>query len=370
MKQNQMPKLHEVEWSTTLFLVLVPVCGAIGTFFAIRSEGFSWGMVLFSLVFAVITNLSITAGYHRLLSHRSFDAHPVVRWILLFLGTSAWQGSALKWCTDHRVHHSEVDSHDDPYSIMRGFWYAHMGWMFFKTPDDYQIACPDLQKDALIRFQHKFYVPFAAVMGFGVPWAIGYAFGYPLTGFFMAGALRVALSQQSTFFVNSLCHTLGRKTYSDQISARDSFIVAVLTHGEGYHNFHHKFQIDYRNGVRWYQWDPTKWAIQGLNHMGLATKLRTVSQTEILKARLQQEATSLKSKGYSHEMLEQLKEKLVAAQQRLKVLREDYYRVKKQWEDQSHEKLMHLRAEIEQTKMEFKNLLQEWKLLLNSPVPA
>jgi stearoyl-CoA desaturase (delta-9 desaturase) len=368
MQQKQWPNLHEISWPTTLFLIFVPIIGVLGSIFSIYAEGFSWGMLLFASSFAVLTNLSITTGYHRLFSHRSFDAHPLVRWALLIVGTSAWQGSVLKWCTDHRVHHSEVDSHEDPYSIVRGFWYAHMGWMFFKIPDDFKIECPDLQKDPALRFQHRFYIPLAFLTGFIIPCLIGYAFGYPLTGFFMAGALRIGLSQQSTFFVNSLCHTFGRKTYSDQISARDSMIVAFLTHGEGYHNFHHKFQIDYRNGVRWWQWDPTKWVIQLLSHLGLATKLRTVSHIEILKARLQLEATNLKSRGYSHEKLEQLKEKIVSVQVRLKVLREDYYRLKKQWEDQSHDKLEHMRAEIALCKQEFSYLLREWKLLLKSPV--
>lgn len=370
MQTSQWPKWKDIDWPTTLFLTLTPLVGVIGTALAIWIEGFSWGMFLFSLVFAALTNLSITTGYHRLFSHRSYDAHPVVKWILVFIGTSAWQSSVLKWCTDHRVHHSEVDTDEDPYSINKGFWYAHLGWMFWKMPADFKINCPDLEKDPVLRFQHQHYIKLAIAIGFLLPAAIGWAFGYPLTGLFMAGALRIGLTQQSTFFVNSLCHTFGRQTYSDQISARDSLFVAFLTHGEGYHNFHHKFQFDYRNGIRWWQWDPTKWTIEFMAWLGLAHKLRTVSQTEILKARLQMEATRLKAKGFQQDKLEALREQMILAQTRLKSLREDYKKMKHQFQENSRERLEAMRTEMKLAKIEFKYAVKQWKALLRSPVPV
>jgi stearoyl-CoA desaturase (delta-9 desaturase) len=370
MRKSHWPSWKDIAWPTALFLTLTPIIGIIGTAVALWVEGFSWGMLIFSLVFAALTNLSITTGYHRLFSHRSYEAHPVVRWILVFIGTGAWQSSVLKWCTDHRVHHSEVDTDDDPYSINKGFWYAHLGWMFWKEPPDYKIACPDLQKDPLLRFQHNHYIKCAIAVGFLLPLIIGWAFGYPLTGLFMAGALRIGLTQQSTFFVNSLCHTLGRQTYSNEISARDSLFVAFLTHGEGYHNFHHKFQFDYRNGIRWWQWDPTKWTIEFLSLVGLAKKLRTVSQTEILKARLQMDALKLKSKGYSHEKLEVMRERLIQAQTRLRVLKEDYQKSKAQYLEHSRERLEALKAEIQLAKLEFQYGLKQWHALMRAPVPV
>lgn len=383
-QQQQWPKWNQVDWPTTLFLTITPVVGLIGTGVAIGVEGFSWGMALFSLIFAALTNLSITAGYHRLFSHRSYDAHPVARWILVFIGTSAWQSSALKWCTDHRKHHAEVDTDEDPYSINRGFWYAHLGWMFFKPAEDFKIHCPDLEKDPLLRFQHNHYIKCAIAVGFLLPWFIGWMVGYPLTGLFMAGALRIGLTQQSTFFVNSLCHTFGKRTYSDQITARDSLFVAVLTHGEGYHNFHHKFQIDYRNGIRWWQWDPTKWTIETMKYLGLASKLRTVSPTEILKARLHMESITLTSRGYSQEKLEALKAKVLHAQVRMKKLKEDYAHLKveyrrlkadyakktAEWQEHSRESIERMKTEITLAKLEFRYSLKQWKALVKSPVPV
>ncbi|MFN7729602.1 MAG: acyl-CoA desaturase [Bdellovibrio sp.] len=371
MNTSNWPKWNQVDWPTTLFLTLTPLVGLIGTGFAIWIEGFSWGMASFSLIFAALTNLSITAGYHRLYSHRSYVAHPIAQWILVFIGTSAWQSSVLKWCTDHRQHHSEVDTDADPYSINKGFWYAHLGWMFWKSPEDFKINCPDLEKSAFLRFQHNHYIKCAIAVGFLLPLAVGWAFGYPLTGLFMAGALRIGLTQQSTFFVNSLCHTMGKQTYSNQITARDSLFVAFLTHGEGYHNFHHKFQFDYRNGIRWWQWDPTKWTIETLKIVGLATRLRTVSQTEILKARLHMESAKLKSKGYSAEKLEALKSQVLLAQVRLKKLKEDYTRLKVEYrrlKAHSHESIEHMKTEMTLAKLEFQFALKQWKALLKSPV--
>jgi len=375
MKLSHWPRWHQIDWPVTLFLTLTPIFGILGTALAIWFEGFSWGMLLFTMVFAALTNLSITAGYHRLFSHRSYDAHPIARFLLVLIGTSAWQSSVLKWCTDHRVHHSEVDTDEDPYSINKGFWYAHMGWMFWKLPADYKINCPDLEKDALLQFQHNHYIKCAIAVGFVLPLIIGALFGYPLTGLFMAGALRIALTQQSTFFVNSLCHTLGKQTYSDKISARDSWFVAVLTHGEGYHNFHHKFQIDYRNGIRWWQWDPTKWTIETMKYLGLAKRLRTVSPTEILKARLQAESLKLTSRGYPQEKLEALREQVLRAQMRMKKLKEDYAyykseckKLKDDYTKQSRERILHMKAELELARLEFRFAIKQWRAHLNSPV--
>ena len=369
MNNSHWPQWKQIDWPTSLFLIINPLVGIIGTAIAIYVEGFSWGMFLFGLLFAAATNLSITTGYHRLFSHRSFEAHPFVRFILLFFGSSAWQSSVLKWCNDHRLHHSEVDTDEDPYSINKGFWYAHLGWMLWKDPTDYEIKCPDLQKDPMLKFQHEHYVFCAVLAGFIFPLAIGYMFGFPLTGLFMAGALRIGLTQQSTFFVNSLCHTLGRQTYSDQITARDSLFVAILTHGEGYHNFHHKFQFDYRNGIRWFHWDPTKWTIQTLSLLGLAHKLRTVSQTEILKARLHMDSMRLKSRGYSHEKLDAFKDQVLRAQLKLRTLRDDYQKMKEQIQENSRERLLHLQTEMQLAKIELRFALKQWKTLVKSPVP-
>jgi stearoyl-CoA desaturase (delta-9 desaturase) len=361
------PWRQRVDWPVTLFLLLTPLATMILVPTYVYMESVSWKLIVFTILFAAATNLSITAGYHRLFSHKSYEAHPLIKAIYLLIGASAWQASALKWAADHRIHHGKVDTDHDPYSIQKGFWYAHMGWLFFKDSTDPNPRAPDLEKDWMIRLQHKYYIPLAILMSFGFPTLIGYFLGSPWGGFVFAGALRIVLTQQSTFFVNSLCHTLGRKTYSEDVSARDSFIVALLTHGEGYHNFHHNFQIDYRNGIRWYQWDPTKWTIRTLAFLGLAKKLRRISQAEILKARLQMEAMRIRSKGYSHEVTDQLRERILAAQTSMRKLQQDYKELKEQMQTSSQEKLAHLKLEIEIRKIEFHSSMQQWKAYLKGP---
>lgn len=374
MSQNETPvqatlaPWHQrIDWPVTLFLLITPLAALILVPIYYAVETVHWPLILFTIAFAAATNLSITAGYHRLFSHRSYEAHPLVRAVYLLIGASAWQGSALKWSADHRRHHGKVDTEHDPYSINKGFWYAHMGWLFLKDSTDRNPKAPDLEKDWMVRFQHNYYIPVAILMGFGFPTLIGFLMGCPWGGLVVAGALRISLTQQSTFFVNSLCHTLGRKTYSEKISARDSFIVAILTHGEGYHNFHHHFQSDYRNGIRWYQWDPTKWTIRTLAFLGLAKKLRRISHAEILKARLQMEALKIQSKGYSEEAIHQLRERILQAQVSMRKLQEDYRQMKKDMQQASAEKMAQIKWEMRIRQIEFQYSMKQWKAYLEGP---
>ena len=123
--------------------------------------------------------------------------------------------------------------------------------------------------------------------GLGIPTAIGWAFGDPLGGLLWGGFLRLVVIHHTTFFVNSIAHMYGTRPYSEGISARDNAWVALVTNGEGYHNFHHRFPTDFRNGIRWYQWDPSKWWIRGLAATGLSWRLRRTPQLVIERSRLQ-----------------------------------------------------------------------------------
>lgn len=332
----------------------------------LSSEGWHWGLWIFASIFAVLTNLSITAGYHRLFSHRAYEAHALVRAFWLLIGAAAFQGSALKWSADHRIHHNKVDSEDDPYSINKGFWYAHMGWLFLKDSTDTNPRAADLERDWMVVFQHRYYVPIAILVGFGLPTLVGALMGNPFGGFLIGGILRIFLTQQSTFCVNSLTHTFGRQTFSEDISARDSFWVSVITHGEGYHNYHHRFQTDYRNGIRWYQWDPTKWTIRFLAFVGLAGRLRRISQEEILRARLQIEAKKLEVKGLSQDRLQQLRERILTAQLALRELRKEYEQMRTEFNENSHQRLELIKLQMEERRLEFEFALKQWQIYLNA----
>lgn len=247
-------------------------------------EHWLWLMICFSFC-----NLSITAGYHRLWSHKAYEAHWALRLLFALGGAFALQNSALHWSSDHRVHHKHVDNNDkDPYSAKRGFWFSHIGWMlrhYNKTTYDDYSNCRDLQKDKIVMWQHKYYVPLALAMNLGVPLILGFIYHDILGMLLIVGALRLVLNHHTTFFINSLAHIWGSQPYTDKNTARDNGILAFFTFGEGYHNYHHIFENDYRNGIYWWQYDPTKWLIKLCSWFGLAGKLRTSPPLKVEKAK-------------------------------------------------------------------------------------
>jgi len=247
---------------------------------------FSWWTAGLGLAWLVLCSLSITAGYHRLFAHPTYKAAWPVRAFFLFFGAASIQNAAIKWSADHRLHHSDTDRSSDPYNARRGFWWAHLIWNFFADPapiDERSVA--DLRRDPLVLFQDRAYVPMALLGAALLPAALGLLWGDPLGALLCAGFLRVAVQWHLTWSINSVAHTIGRQPYSRSTSARDSWVTALVTFGEGYHNFHHRFPGDYRNGVRWYHFDPTKWLIWTLTRLGLARDLRRMPAAAIARAR-------------------------------------------------------------------------------------
>ncbi|MDD5199305.1 MAG: fatty acid desaturase [Terrimicrobiaceae bacterium] len=283
-------------------------------------DAFQLGMFV---VFFFATGMSITLGYHRLFSHLTFHAHWSVKLFTLLFGAAAFEGSAVAWSADHRKHHKHVDHDEDPYDISKGLFFAHIGWLLFRTGPDTPLSwVRDLQKDRLAMWQHRHYVPLAFGMCFGVPALIGFAVGgwdAALGAFLLSGVARVVFVHHMTFCINSLCHWIGDRPYSSKCTARDSFLMAIFTFGEGYHNYHHEFQYDYRNGVKPWQYDPTKWAIWLLNKVGLVRNLRVVDEEKILKAQIaeQQILLSAKLEKRGAPVCESLQALLHAAQERM-----------------------------------------------------
>ncbi len=279
-----------VKWVTSSFLILTALIAVTVVPVHIYRHGidaFQWALFLF---YFFATGLSITLGYHRLFSHISFKARWPVKLFTLLFGAAAFENAALDWVSEHRKHHKHVDHDDDPYNIKLGFFHAHIGWLLFrirpKPPID-NVA--DLEKDALVMFQYRYCQRIAVFLGFIVPALLGYWHAGSMgawTAFLFAGVTRIVFVQHMTFFINSLCHYIGRQPYSSDNTSRDSPCVAFLTFGEGYHNFHHSFQHDYRNGVKPWQFDPTKWSIWLLERLGLVSDLRRVPEERILLAEL------------------------------------------------------------------------------------
>lgn len=357
-----------IHWPTTLFLLGLPTLSLITVPIYLYFVGFNVWIWVLTAVLAVITEIGITAGYHRLLAHRAYEANPVVKWTLMFFATSAWQGSALRWVRGHRQHHKHIDHEEhDPYAITKGFWYAHLGWMLLEDKEPPR-NCQDLEKDSWIVFQDRHYVVLAVLAGFVAPMLLGAAMGDVWGGLLIMGVLRVVVTQQFTYLVNSAAHSFGKRPYSVDISAKDSFIVAVLTQGEGWHNYHHKFEADYRNGVKWWQWDPTKWMIFSLSTVGLTRRLRRMPKEEILKARLQVEALRLKSRGYQQEKLDQMRDRIMTSAIRIRQLQAEYHAFKKVKSQEWDVKVNQLRTELQLAKIELRYSMAQWRAVLRSPV--
>ncbi|HKO54354.1 MAG TPA: fatty acid desaturase [Thermoanaerobaculia bacterium] len=271
-----------------LFLTLTPIIGTVGVIAWTVARGFHIWMPLLTIGMYFLVGISICAGYHRFFSHKSYEASSAVQIFYAIFGAMAAENSILWWSAAHRVHHKHVDRDWDPYNIRRGFWWAHILWIFEKNPQrpDQFDNSPDLMKNPIVMWQHRWHKVILIVGGFGVPTLIGAAFGDPIAGLLWGGFLRIMVIHHTTFFVNSLAHFVGKPLYNAEVSARDNWMVALLTLGEGYHSFHHRFPADFRNGIRWYHWDPAKWFIRALRWAGLASDLRVTAPPQIEQARM------------------------------------------------------------------------------------
>jgi stearoyl-CoA desaturase (Delta-9 desaturase) len=278
----------KIIWENIAFFAATTLVGVLGGLIYIFSHGGVKPFYLvFTLLYAFATGVSISAGYHRLFSHVTYKANPIVEFFFLFFGAAAFEQSALRWSSQHRDHHNFVASEDDPYSIHKGFFYAHIGWLcFVKHRLNYGNA-PDLSSNKLVENQHKYYRFWALGAGILLPLLIGILYdGDWLAALIFPVCLRIVIVHQATFCVNSVCHTFGSENYDLTSTARDNWLVALVTNGEGFHNYHHRFPSDFRNGIHWYQWDPAKWLISTLSYFNLAHDLKKMSKFGILLAQL------------------------------------------------------------------------------------
>jgi stearoyl-CoA desaturase (delta-9 desaturase) len=287
MTADATPNRAPLNWPAIIMFVLttIPVVTVLPWYWAkFGFDGFEW--VCFFVLWA-LNGMSITAGYHRLWAHRSYEASKPLQIFYMLFGAMALQNSILVWASSHRVHHRHVDDVDqDPYSAKRGLWFSHLGWMlrnYEAGKQDFRNA-KDLEANPIVAFQHKHYVLIATAMNLGLPLLLGLINGNIWGSLLLGGFLRLVVSHHCTFFINSLAHYWGSRPYTTENTARDNGVLALFTWGEGYHNYHHLFQWDYRNGIRWYQWDPTKWLISAAKFVGLARSLKRVPEFQIRQA--------------------------------------------------------------------------------------
>ncbi len=278
-----------VRWGSVIFIGAVTMTALVAAPLYIYQFGVSRSEIILFAVYFIATSLAITVGYHRYFAHSTFKTNPVIRFVLLFFGAATFEQSALKWSSLHRVHHQYTDTERDPYNIKDGFFYAHVGWiLFWKQPVNYDNV-KDLLKSRLIKHQHEHYQFWALTSGILIPLLLGAWTGHLLGALIFAVGLRLFLVFNSAFFINSFAHTFGSRPYDPFVSARDHWLGAILTNGEGYHNYHHRFPNDYRNGIQWYHWDPSKWIIWTLEKIGMARDLRRTPREQIIKTRQEAE---------------------------------------------------------------------------------
>ncbi|KAH9924363.1 delta9-fatty acid desaturase [Amylocystis lapponica] len=277
--------LHkELNYLSFAILTITPTIAIIGLF----TVKLRWETALWSIIYYYITGLGITAGYHRLWAHRSYNASKPLQYFLAMAGAGAVEGSIRWWSRGHRSHHRYTDTELDPYNAQEGFFWSHIGWMLVKPRRKPGVAdVSDLSKNEVVRWQHRHYVKLILMFGFIFPTIVaGLGWGDWTGGYFYAGAARLCFVHHSTFCVNSLAHWLGETPFDDKHSPRDHVITALATIGEGYHNFHHQFPGDFRNAIKWYQYDPTKWFISVMQMLGLASHLKMFPENEVRKGQL------------------------------------------------------------------------------------
>ncbi|MGB0513691.1 MAG: fatty acid desaturase [Wenzhouxiangellaceae bacterium] len=275
-----------------LAVTAVPLWGLV--------EGYSATAWAAFAILLALGGMSITTGYHRMWSHRTFKARWPVRLLLAIFGGMALQNSIYVWAARHRVHHRHVDDVDrDPHSIRTGFWHAHIGWMLRHWPtsevDFSQVR--DLERDPIVMWQHRHYWALVWSSNLGIPLLLGWITGEWIGMLLLAGVFRLVVSHHFTFFINSLAHTWGRRPYSEDNTAVDNGWIALLTWGEGYHNYHHAFQADYRNGIRWWQYDPSKWLINALAWTGMVKERKRTPAFRVRRARLMVEFARLRRRA-------------------------------------------------------------------------
>jgi stearoyl-CoA desaturase (Delta-9 desaturase) len=256
-----------------LVVVVLPFLATLFAIVLLWQQAVNWTDIALLIAFNVIAGLGVTIGYHRMLTHRSFQPHPVVKFIFLAFGSMAVEGPALQWAAIHIKHHAHSDREGDPHSPVEGFWHAHMGWMFTTTDADPNVYCRNLVKDPMVVFMSSTFFLWV-ILSLAIPFAIG---GW--TGLLWGGLVRIFFTHHITWSVNSVCHTFGKREFETRDQSRNEWIVGLLGLGEGWHNNHHAFPRSAFHGLHWWQFDLSGYVIWTLERVGLVRDVYRVSPT-------------------------------------------------------------------------------------------
>jgi stearoyl-CoA desaturase (Delta-9 desaturase) len=271
--------------------VLLPFIGFVLAVVLLWNTLVDWADLAVMLTMYVISITGVTLGFHRLLTHRSFQTYKPVEYTLAILGSLAVQGPVISWVADHRKHHAHTDQEGDPHSphghgsgmrgAVAGLWYAHMGWLFHVSgTSDHARYARELHEDRGMRAIHRTFGLWVTV-GILMPAALGYALDATLEGALIAalwgGPVRIFALHHVTWSINSVCHFFGTRRFAVDDHSTNVFWLSLLSFGESWHHNHHAFPRSARHGLRWWEVDPTGWLIRGMRRVKLAWNVVEIS---------------------------------------------------------------------------------------------
>ncbi|ELS31253.1 MULTISPECIES: acyl-CoA desaturase [Pseudanabaena] len=265
---NPNPEPLKLSWTSIAFFSIFHILALLAPWY------FSWSALgVTILLHWFLGSIGICLGYHRLLSHRSFHVPKWLEYAIALVGAAALQGGPIFWIAGHRLHHAHTEDMElDPYSARRGFWWSHMLWILYPKPDFFNLDkygryAPDLVRDPFYVWLDKYFLLLQIPLGLGLYLLGGWS--YIIWGM----CLRSVLLWHSTWFINSVTHMWGYRTFETNDNSRNLWWAAIVTYGEGWHNNHHAYPHVAKAGWRWWEVDVTWWAIQMLKSLGLATKV-------------------------------------------------------------------------------------------------
>jgi stearoyl-CoA desaturase (delta-9 desaturase) len=270
-----MPRPTIAYKAVVLAVVVIPLLATALAIGLLWQRAVTWtDLILLGVMYSLVA-LGVTVGFHRMLTHRSFRPNPVVKLILLVLGSMSIEGAALQWAATHIKHHAHADREGDPHSPVEGFFHAHFGWLFAGTDADPNIYCRNLVADRMVVFVSRTFVLWV-VLAMAIPFTVGGLLGGwagAFAGLLWGGLVRQFLTHHVTWSVNSVCHTFGRRAFETTDQSRNEWIVGLLGFGEGWHNNHHAFPRSAFHGLRWWQFDLSGYLIWTLEKLGLAREV-------------------------------------------------------------------------------------------------
>ncbi|XP_064639191.1 acyl-CoA desaturase 1-like [Lineus longissimus] len=281
------PRCRQLVWRNIILFIFLHLGSLYGIYCLFYSNYLTllWAAVLYQ-----IGALGVTAGAHRLWSHRTYKARLPVRIFLAMANSVSFQNDIFEWARDHRVHHKYTDSHADPHNVNRGLFFAHMGWLLVRKHPDViakgkALDLSDLKSDPVVMFQRRFYIPSIMLLCFTIPTIVPHLlWGESIANaYFVCALLRYTLTLHATWCVNSLAHALGMKPYDRFIKPAENMLVAFMAMGEGFHNYHHTFPQDYSTSEYGWKINSTTMFIDFMAAIGQVEGRKKISKEIVMK---------------------------------------------------------------------------------------